>query len=183
MFERYTEKARRVVFYARYEASQFGTPYIEVDQLLLALLREDKPLFDRLLNGGATERQALDQELRALRTPGMKSSTSVDLPLSHSAKRVLAYGAEEAERLGHKHIDSVHLLLAVMREPSLAIDVLSRHDLELEKLRSYLVANASEIATHATGSAAALSTLQQQFRPLTIRLTSEIEPAPIFRLP
>ena len=51
MFERYTEKARRVIFFARYEASQFGSPYIETEHLLLGLLREDK---------------ALDQSLSAL---------------------------------------------------------------------------------------------------------------------
>ena len=44
MFERYTEKARRVIFFARYEASQFGSPYIETEHLLLGLLREDKAL-------------------------------------------------------------------------------------------------------------------------------------------
>ena len=49
MFERYTEKARRVIFFARYEASQFGSPYIETEHLLLGLLREDKALTNRLL--------------------------------------------------------------------------------------------------------------------------------------
>src|SRR5437667_25280 len=47
MFERYTEKARRVIFFARYEASQFGSPYIETEHLLLGLLREDKALTHR----------------------------------------------------------------------------------------------------------------------------------------
>ena len=47
MFERYTEKARRVIFFARYEASQFGSPYIETEHLLLGLLREDKALTNR----------------------------------------------------------------------------------------------------------------------------------------
>ena len=55
MFERYTEKARRVIFFARYEASQFGSPYIETEHLLLGLLREDK---------------ALDQPLSALARHG-----------------------------------------------------------------------------------------------------------------
>jgi len=49
MFERYTEKARRVIFFARYEASQFGSPYIETEHLLLGLLREDKQLANRFL--------------------------------------------------------------------------------------------------------------------------------------
>jgi len=49
MFERYTEKARRVIFFARYEASQFGSPYIETEHLLLGLLREDKALTNRFM--------------------------------------------------------------------------------------------------------------------------------------
>ena len=51
MFEKYTEKARRVIFFARYEASQFGSPYIETEHLLLGLLREDKALTNRFLRG------------------------------------------------------------------------------------------------------------------------------------
>jgi ATP-dependent Clp protease ATP-binding subunit ClpC len=47
MFERYTEKAKRTIFFARYEASQFGSPYIETEHLLLGLLREDKALTHR----------------------------------------------------------------------------------------------------------------------------------------
>ena len=49
MFERYTEKARRVIFFARFEASQFGSPNIESEHLLLGLLREDKGLTNRFL--------------------------------------------------------------------------------------------------------------------------------------
>src|ERR1700721_2330376 len=49
VFERYTEKARRVIFFARYEASQYGSPYIETEHLLLGLLREDKALANRFL--------------------------------------------------------------------------------------------------------------------------------------
>ena len=47
MFERYTEKARRVIFFARYEASQYGSPYIETEHLLLGLLREDRAPLQR----------------------------------------------------------------------------------------------------------------------------------------
>ena len=54
MFERYTEKARRVIFFARYEASQFGSPCIETEHLLLGLLREDKALANRFLRSSAS---------------------------------------------------------------------------------------------------------------------------------
>ena len=52
MFERFTEKARRVIFFARYEASQFGGSYIETEHMLLGLLREDKALAHQFLGSG-----------------------------------------------------------------------------------------------------------------------------------
>ena len=103
MFERYTEKARRVIFFARYEASQFGSPYIETEHLLLGLLREDKALANRFLRSHAAV-DSIRKQIEGHATIREKVSTSVDLPLSHECKRVLAYGAEEAERLNHKHI-------------------------------------------------------------------------------
>jgi bifunctional UDP-N-acetylglucosamine pyrophosphorylase/glucosamine-1-phosphate N-acetyltransferase len=115
MFERYTEKARRVIFFARYEASQFGSPYIETEHLLLGLLREDKALTNRFLRAHASV-ESIRQQIEAHATIREKVATSVDLPLSNEGKRVLAYAAEEAERLGHKHIGSEHLLLGLLRE-------------------------------------------------------------------
>ena len=97
MFERYTEKARRVIFFARYEASQFGSPYIETEHLLLGLLREDKTLANRFLRSHAAV-DSIRKQIEGHTTVREKVSTSVDLPLSHECKRVLAYGAEEAER-------------------------------------------------------------------------------------
>src|ERR1700729_1248553 len=110
MFERYTEKARRVIFFARYEASQFGSPYIETEHILLGLLREDKALSNRFLRPqGAVE--SIRKQIEDHTMLGDKVATSVDLPLSDESKRVLAYAAEEAERLGQKHIGTEHLLL------------------------------------------------------------------------
>jgi ATP-dependent Clp protease ATP-binding subunit ClpC len=100
MFERYTEKARRVIFFARYEASQYGSPYIETEHLLLGLLREDSALAMRLLPPGAGE--SIRKQVDAHAPSRAHSTTSVDLPLSNEGKRVLADSAEEAERLGHK---------------------------------------------------------------------------------
>src|SRR5712692_6461486 len=107
MFERYTEKARRVIFFARYEASQFGSPYIETEHLLLGLLREDKALTNRFLRSHASV-ESIRKQIEGHTTIREKVSTSVDLPLSNECKRVLAYAAEEAERLSHKHIGTEH---------------------------------------------------------------------------
>jgi ATP-dependent Clp protease ATP-binding subunit ClpC len=71
---------------------------------------------------------AIRTEIEARFPPGKVISTSVDLPLSHQAKRALAYGAEEAERLGHTHIGTVHLVLGLLREPeNVAAEILGRH--------------------------------------------------------
>ena len=133
MFERYTEKARRVIFFARYEASQFGSPYIETEHLLLGLLREDKALANRFLRSHAAI-ESIRKQIEAQTTMREKVSTSVDLPLSHECKRVLAYGAEEAERLNHKHIGTEHLLLGLLREEkSFAAEILHERGLRLSQ--------------------------------------------------
>src|ERR1700728_2150726 len=114
MFERYTEKARRVIFFARYEASQFGSPHIEAEHLLLGILREDKALTNRFLRSHAAV-ESIRKQIEANRTMGEKTATSVDLPLSNESKRVLAYAAEESERAAQQHIGTEHLLLGLLR--------------------------------------------------------------------
>jgi hypothetical protein len=116
MFERYTEGARRVVFFARYEASQCGSPYIETGHLLLALFREDPKLLRRIAPTLSRDAVATAVENDLGQRHRLRTSTAVDLPLSNGAKRTLAYAAEEAERLGNLHIGSEHLLLGLLRE-------------------------------------------------------------------
>jgi ATP-dependent Clp protease ATP-binding subunit ClpC len=146
MFERYTEKARRVIFFARYEASQFGSPYIETEHLLLGLLREDKALANRFLRSHAAV-DSIRKQIEGHATIREKVSTSVDLPLSHECKRVLAYGAEEAERLNHKHIGTEHLLLGLLREEKcFAAEILHERGLRLSTIREELARSQSEKA-------------------------------------
>src|SRR5882757_1735288 len=138
MFERYTEKARRVIFFARYEASQFGSPYIETEHLLLGLLREDKALTNRFLRSHASV-ESIRKQIEAHTTIREKVSTSVDLPLSNECKRVLACAAEEAERLSHKHIGTEHLLLGLLREEKcFAAEILQERGLRLPAIREEL---------------------------------------------
>jgi hypothetical protein len=135
VFERYTERARRTIFFGRFEASQFGSPYIETEHLLLGLLREDKELANRFLRSHAAV-ESIRKQIEGHTAPGEKAPTSVDLPLSHECKRVLVYGAEEAERLNHKHIGTAHLLLGLMREKHcFASQLLREQGLTLESAR------------------------------------------------
>ena len=113
MFERYTEKARRTIFFARYEASLFGSSYIESEHMLLGLLREEKSLIPMLRIPSAEGlRQKIEERLGP---PKEKISTSIDLPLSHECKRVLTYAAEDAEKLGSRNIETWHLALGLLR--------------------------------------------------------------------
>jgi len=138
MFERYTEKARRVIFFSRDEASQFGSPYIETEHLLLGLLREEKALTRRFL-GSYEALQSIRKQIEQDTTVQQATSTSVDLPLSNESKRVLAYGTEEAERLGHKHIGPEHLLLGLLREEKcFAAQLLQERGVRLESAREQL---------------------------------------------
>src|SRR5437867_1025116 len=146
MFERYTEKARRVIFFARYEASQFGSPYIETEHLLLGLLREDKALTNRFLRSHASV-ESIRKQIEGHTTIREKVSTSVDLPLSNECKRVLAYAAEEAERLSHKHIGTEHLLLGLLREEKcFAAEILHERGLRLSTIREELARSSQEKA-------------------------------------
>ena len=149
MFERYTEKARRVIFFARYEASQFGSPYIETEHLLLGLLREDKALTNRFLRSHASV-ESIRKQIEGHTTIREKVSTSVDLPLSNECKRVLAYAAEEAERLSHKHIGTEHLLLGLLREEKcFAAEILTERGLRLPAIREELQRTTQEKAPSA----------------------------------
>ncbi len=144
MFERYTEKARRVVFFARYEASNFGAPCIETEHFLLGLLREDKALVNRFLPSNDSV-AAIRQNIRDLTPVREKISTSVDLPLSHESKRVLAYSAEEAEKLKQVYIGPEHMLLGLLREEkSLAANLLQERGLSIAKVREELRASGAD---------------------------------------
>src|SRR6266849_2164656 len=146
MFERYTEKARRVIFFARYEASQFGSPYIETEHLLLGLLREDKALTNRFLRSHASV-ESIRKQIEGHTTIRDKVSTSVDLPLSNECQRVLAYAAEEAERLSHKHIGTEHLLSGLLREEKcFAAEILHERGLRLSTIREELARTSQEKA-------------------------------------
>jgi ATP-dependent Clp protease ATP-binding subunit ClpC len=145
MFERYTETARRVIFFARYEASQFGSRHIEPHHLLLGLLREAPSIAPEALLTAYTSgelRTRLEREFPARD----KVSTSVDLPLDNPCKRVLAYAAEESERLNHRHIGAEHLLLGVMREEgSAAAQALHEYGITIPETRSHAAANMDKL--------------------------------------
>jgi ATP-dependent Clp protease ATP-binding subunit ClpA len=136
MFERFTIEARRAVFFARYEASVLGSTEIECTHMLLGLLREARSM----LQGFA--HMSLDLvrkqiEETAEKAPSQHISTSVDMPLSRSLKRALAYASRATSR--YSRIEVGHLVLGLLHdEGSQAAHLLNKYgitrDLVLAKL-------------------------------------------------
>jgi len=156
MFEKYTEKARRSIFFARFEASQLGSPYIETEHLLLGLLREDKTLTNRFLGSLAaieSIRRKIEEHASADRKEAV--STSAGLPLSNECRHVLSHAAEEAERLSHKHVGCEHLLLGLLREDkSFAASLLHERGARLSAVREVLTSqNTGATASESYGPA------------------------------
>ena len=145
MFEKYTEKARRVIFFARYEASQFGSRYIETEHILLGLLREDRALTSRFFPRADATLDSIKGLIEGRTAMQNKVSTSVELPLSDESKRVLNHATEEAERLLFNYIGTEHILLGLLREDkSVAAEILYEKGLRLSRVREELAGVSAE---------------------------------------
>jgi hypothetical protein len=143
MFERYTEKAGRVIFFGRYEASQFGSSAIDVEHLLLGLLREEKHALRWIPKAQSCETLRQQIENWIVREPPIPPS--VDLPLSNASKHVLNRAKDEAERLNSRHIGTEHLFLALLQEPdSRAAKLLLEFGADLGMLRGEFAKQAEQ---------------------------------------
>ena len=148
MFERYTERARRVLFFARYEATQLGSTQIETEHLLLGLIREGKGLTSRIFARSHLSLESIRKEIEGRTVFREKVSTSVEIPFSAETKRVLQFAAEEADRLLHNYIGTEHLLLGILREErSVAASILMEKGLRLNTVREDLVQLLNEKTT------------------------------------
>jgi ATP-dependent Clp protease ATP-binding subunit ClpC len=140
MFERYTERARRVLFFARYEATQLGSTSIETEHLLLGLIREGKGLTSRIFARSHLSLESIRKEIEGRTVFREKVSTSVEIPFSGETKRVLQFAAEEADRLLHTYIGTEHLLLGILREErSVAASILYEKGMRLASVREDIV--------------------------------------------
>ena len=152
MFERYTEKARRAVFFARFEASQYGSEFIEPEHLLLGLLRENAPEF----KASYFRESIAISDIRAELEKGMekhpRTSTSIEILLADDSKRVLILAAEEAAILSHPLIGPDHMLLGLLRvEDCRAAQVLRGKGIELGNVRDTVGLLAQVIRSVQTG--------------------------------
>jgi len=141
MFERYTEAARRALFFARYESSQLGSISIETEHLLLGLIHEPTGAVTSLMFQRTNlSLEAIRQEVKSRSMFREKVAASVEIPFGAETKRVLQQAAAEADRLGHRDIDTEHLLLGILHEEGcIAASVLTKNGMRLEALREGVV--------------------------------------------
>jgi hypothetical protein len=138
MFERYTEKARRAIFFARYEASNYGSLRIETEHLLLGVLREDQALA-RYCLGRVAAGEEIRTEIEKRITRGERISTSVEIPLSDECQKTLQLATQESQRLGTGYIGTEHLLLGILGvQGSLAAQLLQTRRVQPEGIRKQL---------------------------------------------
>ena len=140
MFNRFTARARRVLFYARSQVSQLGSSAIEPEHILLGVLDEGNGLGCRILARTGVALDDCRNDIVRRLTGREKVPESDEIPFSVSCKRALQYAAEEADRLLHNDVGTEHLLLGLLREErSVAADVLAARGLRIEAVREAIV--------------------------------------------
>jgi ATP-dependent Clp protease ATP-binding subunit ClpC len=139
MFERFTEKARRVVVYAQEEARMLNQNYIGTEHLLLGLIREQDGIAAKALESLSISLEDVHQQVEELIGRGTYVPTG-HIPFTPRAKKVLELSLREALQLGHNYIGTEHILLGLIREgEGVAAQVLLNLGADLEKVRSAVI--------------------------------------------
>jgi ATP-dependent Clp protease ATP-binding subunit ClpC len=136
MFEKYNEKARRALFFARYEASKLGSRVIESEHILLGVLREGEDIIKEIFTRFNIKPEQIRREVEGDRLFVDRISSSAELPLSEEAKKILAYASHEAESMLHQYVGTEHLLIGILRvESSTAARILTSKGLNVYGVR------------------------------------------------
>ncbi len=137
MFNRFTERARKVIILAKEEARRFNHDYIGTEHILLGLIREGEGVASTVLQKLGLSLENIRLEVEKLVQPGPTTQIIGDIPFTPRAKKALELAAEEARSLGHNYIGTEHLLLGLIREgEGIASQVLLNLGLELNTVRS-----------------------------------------------
>jgi predicted AAA+ superfamily ATPase len=136
MFERFTDRARRVLKLANQEAQRFNHEYIGTEHILLGLVREGSGVVAKVLKNLDVDLQKVRQEVERLVQSGTEMVTMGELPYTPRAKKVIEYAIEEARNLNHNYVGTEHLLLGLLREEEgMAAQVLRNLGLRLGEVR------------------------------------------------
>ena len=139
MSDRHSERARRALFFARYEAIQAGSESIESEHLLLALLRDVGSAARELFNRAGLSLEEVRKEIKP-RNPRRRGIAPDDIGHGEEVGQILQFAAAEADRLGDREVDGEHLLLGILSaESSVAASILRSHGIQLDSARHELV--------------------------------------------
>ncbi|RYG31040.1 ATP-dependent Clp protease ATP-binding subunit ClpC, partial [bacterium] len=165
MWQRFTERARKVVFYAQEEAQKFGEGYVSTEHLLLGLVREADSVAARVLEKLGVSLGRIRAEVEK-QLPRGDARPSQDMTLTPRAKRVIDLAYDEARNLNNNYIGTEHLLLGLIREgDGLAGRVLAKLGVELEKARREVMGlqdNDSQAKAGSGGRSSSSTTVKTQ---------------------
>src|ERR1700722_7122967 len=176
MWQRFTERARRVVFFAQEEAGRLGENYVSTEHLLLGLVRENDSVAARILDRMGVSLGRIRSEIERQVTKG-EGKLGQDMQLTPRAKRVIDLAYDEARQLSNNYIGTEHLLLGLIREGGgLAGRVLAKLAVDLDKTRKEIIAlqdNDSGLPK-GTGKTAAPSGYEELSDSVPTRIAGEL---------
>jgi ATP-dependent Clp protease ATP-binding subunit ClpC len=162
MFNRFTERARKVLVLAKEEARRFNHDYIGTEHILLGLIREGEGVACAVLQNAGVDLDRLRIEIEKLVSSGSVGSVLGDIPFTPRAKKALELAAEEARSLGHNYIGTEHILLGLLREEEgIASQVLFSLDVDLKRIKEEIAAllgGSSQISSSSNGPVASSKT-------------------------
>ena len=136
MFNRFTERARKVILLAKEEAKRFNHDYIGTEHILLGLIREGEGVAAVVLQKMGLSLQQIRLEIEKIVKPGTSTAVLGDIPFTPKAKKAIELSGEEARALGHNYIGTEHILLGLIKEgEGVASQVLLNLGLDLDKVR------------------------------------------------
>jgi ATP-dependent Clp protease ATP-binding subunit ClpC len=162
MFNRFTERARKVLVLAKEEARRFNHDYIGTEHILLGLIREGEGVACAVLQNAGVDLDRLRIEIEKLVSSGSVGSVLGDIPFTPRAKKALELSAEEARSLGHNYIGTEHILLGLLREEEgIASQVLFSLDVDLKKVKEEIAAllgGSAQVSSAPSGQASSSKT-------------------------
>ncbi len=139
MFERFTDRARRVVVLAQEEARQLNHNYVGTEHLLLGLIHEDDGVAAQALTALGIRLDDARREIDAIIGRGTEQPSG-HIPFTPRAKKVLELSSREAKLLGHDYVGTEHLLLGLLREgDGVAVQILVRRGIDLNRVRQQVI--------------------------------------------
>jgi ATP-dependent Clp protease ATP-binding subunit ClpC len=153
VFEKFTDRARRVVVQAQEEARTLNHDYIGTEHILLGLVHEGQGVAAKALESLGIGLEAVRQRVEDVVPPGQVEVRSGHIPFTPRAKRVLELSLGEAKQLGHRYIGTEHILLGLIREGDGAgAQVLAALGADLDRVRERVVRLLDEYQARKTGA-------------------------------